>query len=60
MLFVEGVDEKGLKDKLLTKACEGDLSLSTAVKMAREYEAVRAHMKEIARDQEEQVNKRNK
>ena len=45
------VDEKGLKDKLLTKACEGDLSLSTAVKMAREYEA--AHMKEIARDQEE-------
>ena len=29
--FVEGVDEKGLKDKLLTKASEGDLSLSTAV-----------------------------
>ena len=41
----------------MTKACEGDLSLSTAVKMAREYEAARAHMKEIARDQEEQVNK---
>ena len=47
--FVEGVDDKGLKDKLLTKACEGDLSLSTAVKMAREDKA--AHMKEIARDQ---------
>jgi len=54
--FVEGVDDKGLKDKLLTRACEGNLDLATAVRIAREYESARAHMKEIAKDQEEQVN----
>jgi hypothetical protein len=55
--LVEGLDDRGLKDKLLTKAGEGKLDLTIAIKMAREYESAKAHMKEIARDQEEPVNK---
>ena len=55
--LVEGVDDKRLRDKLLMKACEGPLTLGTAVKVAREHTTASAHMKELGNELGESVNK---
>jgi hypothetical protein len=47
--FLEGVDDKALKDKLFMKACSGELTLEAAVSLAKEFEAAKAHLKEMER-----------
>ncbi|XP_067949472.1 uncharacterized protein [Watersipora subatra] len=55
--FVEGVDEKKLRDKLLMKAIEGGLTLVNAIKIGREYTAATEHMKEVGKELNEGVHK---
>ena len=55
--FVEGVDDKRLRDKLLMKAIEGGLTLATAIKLGREVTAAQEHMKEVSNGGVESVNK---
>ena len=55
--FVEGVDSKKLRDKLLMKAIEGGLTLTTAVKVGREVTAAAEHMKEVGNELSEGVHK---
>lgn len=55
--FVEGVDNKSLRDKLLMKACEQELKLSAAIKLAREFTAAKAHMKELGEESQETVHR---
>lgn len=55
--FVEGVDDKKLRDKLLMKAIEGGLTLTTAIKLGREFTAAQEHMKEVSNSGAESVNK---
>ena len=54
--FVEGVDDRALRDKLLTKACEQELKLPAAIKLAREFTAAKAHMKELGEESPETVH----
>ena len=55
--FVEGVDDKKLRDKLLMKAIEGGLTLGNAIKLGREYTAATEHMKEVGKELNEGVHK---
>ena len=55
--FVEGVDDRALRDKLLTKACEQELKLPAAIKLAREFTAAKAHMKELGEESPETVHR---
>ena len=43
--FVECADDRRLRDKVLMKACEGELKLARGHKIAQEYATATAHMK---------------
>jgi hypothetical protein len=55
--FLEGVDDKSLRDKLFMKACSGDLKLDSAVSLAKEFEAAKAHLKEMEKGGDNHVHK---
>ena len=55
--FVEGVDDRALRDKLLVKACEQELKLPAAIKLAREFTTAKAHMRELGEESQETVHR---
>ena len=55
--LVEGVDDKKLRDKLLMKACEQELKLPMAIKIARDFVTASAHMKELGEESQETAHR---
>ena len=55
--LVQGLDDIQLRDKLLLEACKAPLTLTLAVKMARESAVASTHMKELGGTPSEPVHK---